>query len=107
MMVQPSARPIGDGGVSTISSAAGRNSVSTRSRPPCFGRKPSSDMTMRQPDVIWPASQPNKPRRGGGSMRSTDFMETRLEAVQGGVMPAAAEEVLVASVLDDVALADR
>src|SRR6266702_2259266 len=41
MMTLPIARPIGDGGVSTISSAAGRNANSSLRRP--HGREPMRD----------------------------------------------------------------
>src|SRR5690348_1350402 len=92
MTTRPSARPTGDGGVSTISSAAGRNSVSTRSRPR-GGRKPSNDAKIRQLEVSGLTSRLNKLRRGGRLAASADFMETRLQAVQGGVVAAAAEKI--------------
>src|SRR5947207_7705653 len=105
-IVTPSARPTGEGGVSTISRAAGRNSVSTRSRLPC-GRNPSSDLRMAIAPLQRSTIQARKPRRGRGARSSTDFMETRLEAMEVGVMPAAAHEVFVAAIFHDATLADR
>src|SRR5882757_2660766 len=104
-IVMPSARPTGEGGVSTISRAAGRNSVSMRSRPP-GGMKPSSDFRMPNPEFQRSAIHAPRPRRGR-SRSSTDFMETRLHAVQVSVVPAAAQEVIVAAVFDDAAVRDR
>src|SRR5258708_11171900 len=103
--VMPSARPTGEGGVSTISRAAGRNSVSARSRPP-GGRKPSSDLRTAKAPLQRSTIHAARPRRGR-SRSSTDFMDTRLHAVEVGVMATAADQLVVAAVFDDPAVGDR
>src|SRR5262245_52183543 len=80
MMVRPIARPIGDGGVSTISNAAGRNATSSRSR------------RLRA--------------LGNGMMALADFMEASLQAVERGVAPAGPDQLVMRAVLDQAAALD-
>src|SRR5713226_4342983 len=84
MMTAPMARPAGDAGVSTISSAAGRNSSSVRER----SRGTSA--------VV----------RVGSEMSLADFMEADLGTVEHGVATADAEQFVVAAVLDDAPALD-
>src|SRR5215510_15146907 len=81
MTVKPMARPIGEGGVSTISSAAGKNSSS------CLSRRVG---------------------RGGSGMMflagfSADFMDSGLQAMEGGIAAAGVDQIVMAAVLDDAA----
>src|SRR5215469_6116592 len=62
------ARPIGDGGVSTISSAAGRNAI------PSDGRRRRLEGTAGTPT--------------GARALPDDFMDARLQTVERGVTPA-------------------
>src|SRR5262245_34604827 len=81
MIVKPMARPIGEGGVSTISRAAGRNSSSCLS---------------------WRAG-----RAGSGMMFlagfSADFMDSGLQAMEGGIAAAGVDQIVMAAVFDDAA----
>src|SRR5262249_23446946 len=81
MMVAPMARPIGEGGVSTTSSAAGRKASSSRSR-----RSRSF---------------------GNGITLLADFMDAGLHAVEGGVAAAGPDQLVVGAVLDQAATLDR
>src|SRR6476646_6599144 len=94
-MVQATARPIGDGGVSTISSAAGRNSVSARLRLLRDGT-PSRKLTKPSPPETR-AAQPRPSHRTGASRACpivlSHFMETRLHHVEGGVTALAADQL--------------
>src|SRR5437879_2870417 len=82
MMLAPIARPIGDGGDSVISSAAGRNAISS---------------PLRRASA-----------RGNATMlRLADCMDTCLQIVQICVAPVRADQVVMAAVLDDAAALDR
>src|SRR3954454_23136981 len=80
MMVMATARPIGEGGVSTISSAAGRKASSSRSRP-------------------WR-------RLGNGMTALADFMNAPLHAIEGRVTSAGPEQLFVRAVLDQATAID-
>src|SRR5438067_8553178 len=80
MITAPIARPTGEGGFSTISSAAGRNAVSYSPRRAC--------------------------RSGNGMIFLTDFMDSRLQVVQLRVAAAGANQLVVRAVLDDSATLD-
>src|SRR5262252_8243178 len=73
--------PTGDGGVSTISSAAGRNASSSVLRARAAGRE--------------------------RTIFSTNFMETCLGAIQRGVSPTPLDEIVVRAVLDQPTPLDR
>src|SRR5215470_10557274 len=88
-MVAPIARRIGDGGVSTISSAAGRN-ASSSGRRSCTAR---IGTTRR--------------RNGAGLSDSTDFMDTCLQTMQRRVAAAGLDQRVVAAVLDQPATIKR
>src|SRR5205085_11820563 len=79
MMVAAIARPAGEAGVSSISSAAGRN-----------WRALSSRLHRGRPALA--------PLFFGNA--STDDMEPRLHLVQRGVAPGALDELVVGAVLD-------
>src|SRR5215469_1839941 len=89
MMALPIARPIGDGGVSTISSAAGRNASSSRR----FGCGRRSGMT-RCTDL-------------SGIASSADLMEPSLQTMQRRIAAASFDESVVAAVLDQAAAIER
>ena len=84
MIVQAEARPVGDGGVSTISRAAGRNASSYLSR--------------------------RLDRRGRGMMflaeLSADFMDPGLQAVERGIAAAGIDQILMGAVLNEAARVD-
>src|SRR6516162_1736438 len=80
MIVKPIARPIGDGGVSTISSAAGRNASS------CLLRRARAS--------------------GSGTTFLADFMDATLQAVDRGITPARSDQIVMAAVLDQPAAFD-
>src|SRR5216683_2625638 len=80
MIVAPIARPIGDGGVSTISSAAGRNASS------------------------W--SRRRAPASGKATTALDDFMDAGLQSVQHRVAAAGAHQLVVRAVLDEPAAVD-
>src|SRR5262252_6831426 len=82
MMTPPIARPAGEAGVSMISRAAGRNSSSSRRR-----RRRATGRT-------------------GPTADSDDFMKARLGAMQHGIAPALADQLVVTAVLDDPATLD-
>src|SRR5262245_34914735 len=77
MIVAPMARPVGDGGVSTISSAAGRNASS------CLLRRRRAS--------------------GRGTTFLADFMDATLQAVDRGIAPARPDQIVMAAVLDQPA----
>src|SRR5712691_227686 len=81
MMVTPMARPIGEGGVSTTSSAAGRNASSSRSR----------------------RSRPF----GNGMTPLANFMDAALHAVERRVPAAGPDQLVMRAVLDEPAALDR
>src|SRR5712691_3582 len=81
MMVTPMARPIGDGGVSTISSAAGRNASSSLSR----------RLPLRESAMTFLADC------------SEDFMDSGLQAVERGIAAAGLDQIVMGAVLDDAA----
>src|SRR5258708_14904391 len=85
MMVAPIARPIGEGGVSTISSAAGRN-ASSSPRLACARRK---GMTRRV-------------GLAGGS-GSAGFMNSCLQAMQRRLPAGGPDQRLMGAVLDQAA----
>jgi hypothetical protein len=78
MMVAPTARPIGDGGVSTISSAAGRNATSSACRPCALVTG-----MARRTDVAIVAAERLK-RRAERTIVAvlTGFMNSRLQAME-------------------------
>src|SRR5258707_10722952 len=82
MIVAPIARPIGDGGVSTISRAAGRNASSSALLFGFLGSRTTFD---------WLA----------------DFMDTGLHPPERGIAPTRANKCVVRAVLDDTAAFDR
>src|SRR5262245_1732225 len=84
MIVTPMARPIGDGGVSTISSAAGRNASSCLSRR--FGPR-TSGMTFL-------------------AELSADFMDPGLQTIERGIAATSLDQIVMATVLDDWARVD-
>src|SRR5881397_3109719 len=84
MMLAPIARPIGDGGVSVISSAAGRNAIS------CSRRRAGAGGL------------------GNGTMfRLADVMDTGLQIVEVCVTPVRADQLIMSAVLDDAAMLER
>src|ERR1700738_4618016 len=86
MMVTPIARPVGEGGDSTISSAAGRNAISSRSRrAAAFG----NGTTLA--DFV------------DSDFMDSDFMDATLHAVEGGIAPACPDQLVVRPVLDQAA----
>src|SRR5262249_11220859 len=85
MMVAAMARPIGDGGVSTISSAAGRNANSSRR----LAGGCRNGTTWR------PAC--------AGTMALADFMDTCLQPMQRGITAACPDQRFMAAVLDQTA----
>ena len=89
MMVAPIARPIGDGGVSTISSAAGRNASSS---PRLWCGRPKRDDALHGL---------------GGHAGSADFMESRLQPMQRCVATAGLDQRVMAAVLDQAAALER
>src|SRR5450631_2665275 len=90
MMVAPIARPIGDGGVSTISSAAGRNANSSP-RLLCARR---NGMT-RSIGIA-------------GTAGSADVMEPScLQPMQRCITPAGLDERVMGAVLDQAAAIER
>src|SRR6185503_4780247 len=80
--VAPIARPIGDGGLSTISRAAGRNASSCAVRGVCRCCEKSSTTLA-------------------------DFMQACLGAEQRRIASAAADKLLVSAILDDAPAFDR
>src|ERR1700730_12362241 len=89
IMELPIARPIGDGGVSTISRAAGRNASSSRR----LGRGPRNGM-MRRAGL-------------GGVRGSADLMEPSLQPMQRRIAAAGFDEGVVTAVLDQAAAIER
>ena len=81
MSVAPIARPIGDGGVSTISSAAGRKAISSRCRRAGGLGKATTFF------AVWIASL-------------ADFMDTTLQSVERRVASARPEKLVVGPVFD-------
>src|SRR5678816_1821078 len=77
MSAKTMARPTGDGGVSTISSAAGRNASSSRRR-----------------------SGTTSPAAFMATAGLADFKDPTLQAVQGGVAAAGLDQGIVRAVLD-------
>src|SRR6516164_3320192 len=90
IIVTPIARPIGEGGVSTISSAAGRNANSCRSR-----------RAARGSGITFVAE--------GSTLvdGSADFMDACLEPVEGGVPAAAVDQIIMGAIFDDAAAIKR
>src|SRR6188508_3771574 len=82
MTVAPIARPAGDGGLSTISRAAGRNASSCAVRGTCSCCEKSSTTLA-------------------------DFMQACLGAEQSGIASAAADQLVVSAILDDAPAFDR
>src|SRR5262249_48151887 len=89
MMMAPIARPIGDGGVSTISSAAGRKANSSLRRS-CVRR-----------NGITPGG------RSAGVVGLADFREAGLQPMQRCVTPAGLDQRVVGAVLDQSAAIER
>src|SRR6516162_1553114 len=84
MIVQATARPVGDGGVSTTSRAAGKNASSYLSR--------------------------RLDRRGRGmtflAELSADFMDPSLQAMKGGIAAAGIDQIVMGAVLNEAARVD-
>src|SRR6516165_6787652 len=84
IIVQATARPIGDGGVSTTSRAAGKNASSYLSR--------------------------RLDRRGSGMIflaeLSADFMDPGLQAVERGIAAAGIDQIVMGAVLNEAARVD-
>ena len=94
-IVAPIARPIGDGGVSTISSAAGRKASSSFSR---VSRVTGKEMTF----FAFFATP------FAASMAAlADFMDTTLHSVERRVAPAHTDEIIVSAVFDKTAMVER
>src|SRR4029077_7662778 len=89
MMVTAIVRPIGDGGVSTISSAAGRN-ASSSPRLPCASR---NGMTRRI--------------GAAGAAGLADFMNSSLQPMQRCIPAAGVDQGVVGAVLDQAAALER
>src|SRR6185369_10842177 len=80
--VSEMARPIGEGGVSTISSVAGRKA------------SPSTGRSWRAPGTAARAL-------------ADDFMDPRLQAMQGRVAAAGADQLVMAAILDETRALQR
>src|SRR6185312_5912157 len=89
MMVVPMARPIGEGGVSTISSAAGRKASSGRRRPFAWRK----GMTMSACVA--------------GAEESADFMEPSLQPMQRGITAAGLDQRVMGAVFDQAPTLQR
>src|SRR6516162_11750128 len=89
IMALPIARPIGDGGVSTILSAAGRNASSSRR----FGCGRRSGMT-RCTDL-------------SGIASSADLMEPSLQTMQRCIAAAGFNECVVVAIFNQAAAIER
>src|SRR5262245_18304615 len=89
MMVAPIARPIGDGGVSTISSAAGRNASSS----PRLAR-PRRNAIARRVGLM-------------GVAGSADFMNSCLQAMQRCITAAGLDQRVMGSHLDQAPALER
>src|SRR4029077_9728459 len=89
MMVTPIARPIGDGGVSTISSAAGRKASSSPRR--------------------WCVRRNGMTRRIGLACMagSADFKDASLQPMQRCIATACSDQRVVGAVLDQAAVLER
>jgi hypothetical protein len=84
MMLAPIARPIGDGGLSVISSAAGRNAIS------CSRRRAAAGVL------------------GNWTMfRLADVMDPGLQIMEVCVTSVRADQLIMAAVLDDAAMLER
>ena len=82
-MVSPIARPVGEGGDFTISSAAGRNAISSRSR-----RLRAFGNGTILADFV------------DSDFMDSDFMDATLHAVEGGIAPTGSDQLVVRAVLD-------
>src|SRR5262245_18151060 len=106
MMVNPIARPTGEGGVSTISRAAGRNSRSSRVR---RGKRSSFALVFSGAGC---RASPAGTLGSGTGRRLRAALSccidhlARLDAMQQRVAPAAADQLFMLAVLDDAALLD-
>src|ERR1700724_3800510 len=87
MIVTPIARPVGEGGDSTISSAAGRNAISSRSRR-AFG----NGTTLA--DFV------------DSDFMNSNLVDATLQAVEGGIASARPDQLVVRAVLDQAAAFD-
>src|ERR1700730_5984865 len=85
MIVTPIARPVGEGGDSTISSAAGRNAISSRSR----RLRAGNGTTLA--DFV------------DSDFMESDFMDATLHAVEGGIAPTGSDQLVMRAVLDEAA----
>jgi len=81
-MLAPIARPTGEGGVSAISSAAGRNAISA---------------SRRRTSALGNAT----------TFLLAGIMDARLQVVEFGIPPVRADQVVVVAILDDPAALDR
>src|SRR6516165_4535005 len=84
MMLNTIVRPAGDGGVSTISSAAGRNASSCLSRALLAREEGSAFRTFGA---------------AACDACSADFMDARLEPMKRRIAPASIDELVVGAVL--------
>src|SRR5262249_51904431 len=89
MMLAAIARPIGDGGVSTISSAAGRNA--------------SSSLRLPRARLSGMMSRPGLP----GSVGSADFIDSCLQQMQRCIAAAGLDQRVMSAVLDQAAALER
>src|ERR1700736_600663 len=85
MIVTPIARPVGEGGDSTISSAAGRNAISSRSRRARAG----NGTTLA--DFV------------DSDFVDSDFMDPTLPAVEGGIAAPGSDQLVMRPILDQAA----
>src|SRR4030081_3091547 len=90
MIVTPIARPVGEGGDSTISSGAGRKAISSRSR----RARPENGTTLAD-FVVFDLLD--------SDFMESDFMDATLQAVEGGIAPARPDQLVVRAILDEAA----
>src|SRR5262245_54329792 len=93
IMVTPIARPIGDGGVSATSSAAGRNASSS---PPCA----RNELARRLVNLAIPAALADL-------TALADLMNTCLQAVQRRISATSLDQRIMRAVLNQTAAIER
>src|SRR5262245_45895827 len=110
MIVAPTARPIGDGGVSTISSAAGRNASSSACRPRafCAGMARRIDVAIVAAECrILAADRFNRQADRAIVVVLTDFMNPCLQTMQRCVAAAGLDQHIMGAVFDQPAALKR
>src|SRR5262245_47128758 len=96
IMVAPIARPIGDGGVSTISRAAGRNASSS----PRCARARRNELARRLVNLAIPAALADL-------TALADLMNTCLQAVQRRISATGLDQRIMRAVLNQTAAIER